>query len=42
MNVCDELFFEAAAGTAYKTYGDTCAGRQPEGTGQLCRVTFPG
>jgi hypothetical protein len=42
MNVCDELFFAAEADTAYRTYGDTCAGRQPEGTGQLCTVTFPG
>jgi hypothetical protein len=41
MTSCDDLFFEADVDTSYETYGDTCAGRQPEGTGELCTVTFP-
>ncbi len=42
MAVCDELYFAAETGSLYERYADTCAGRQPEGTGQLCTVTFPG
>jgi hypothetical protein len=37
MDACDQLYAEAAAGSDYEIYGDTCAGRQPENTGQYCR-----
>jgi hypothetical protein len=42
MTACDDLYFATESGTPYRGYADSCAGRQPEGTGQLCRVTFPG
>ena len=42
MQACDDLFFQAPAGSPYEGYADSCAGRQPEGTGELCTVTFPG
>ena len=41
MAACDDLFFAADADSAYERYADTCAGRQPEGTGELCTATFP-
>ncbi|WP_448642595.1 hypothetical protein [Geodermatophilus sp. URMC 63] len=41
MAACDDLYFAADVDSAYESYADTCAGRQPEGTGQLCTVTFP-
>jgi hypothetical protein len=41
MQSCDDLFLESDVGSAYETYGDTCAGRQPAGTEQYCTVTFP-
>jgi hypothetical protein len=41
MQSCDDLFLQADVDSAYETYGDTCAGRQPAHTGQYCRVTFP-
>ena len=41
MAACDDLYLAADIGTAYSTYGDTCAGRQPEFTGELCASTFP-
>lgn len=41
MQSCDDLFLESDVGSAYETYGDTCAGRQPAGTDQYCTVTFP-
>jgi hypothetical protein len=40
MDACDRLYGQAADGSPYKIYGDTCAGRQPEGTGQLCVDVF--
>jgi hypothetical protein len=42
MQACDDLYFASEEGTPYRGYADSCAGRQPEGTGILCRVTFPG
>jgi hypothetical protein len=43
MQSCDDLY-EAArqdpANQAYIAYGDTCAGRQPAGTGVLCARVF--
>jgi hypothetical protein len=41
MVACDDLYAEAEFGSAYETYGDTCAGRQPAGTGAFCTETFP-
>ncbi len=40
MSECDNLFLQAVFGSDYQTYGDTCAGRQPAGTGQLCTDVF--
>jgi hypothetical protein len=42
MESCDLLFGASEEGTVYKAYGDTCAGRQPEGTQLLCTTAFPG
>ncbi len=45
MQSCDDLYDESVDDDsleAYKVYGDTCAGRQPEGTNRYCRDTFPG
>jgi hypothetical protein len=41
MESCDELYTEAELGSEYERYGDTCAGRQPEGTEQYCTASFP-
>ena len=41
MQACDDLYLEADAGSDYERYGDTCAGRQDEGTRRLCTVAFP-
>lgn len=43
MQACDDLYYAARrdpANEAYISYGDTCAGRQAEGTGVLCAVAF--
>ena len=42
MDACDALYASSEAGSVYRAYGDTCAGRQPEGTQLLCTVVFPG
>jgi hypothetical protein len=42
MRACDDLYFASESGSTYRGYADSCAGRQPQGTGQLCRLTFPG
>lgn len=42
MQSCDALYIISDSGTPYSRYADTCAGRQPEGTDQLCEVSFPG
>jgi hypothetical protein len=42
MAACDELYFGSPAGSPYEAYGDSCAGRQPEGTGTKCVTAFPG
>lgn len=39
---CDELYRSSEPDTAYRTFGDTCAGRQPEGTGVWCVDAFGG
>jgi len=41
MQACDDLFSESPLDSEYETYGDTCAGRQPENSG-YCTVAFPG
>jgi hypothetical protein len=41
MQACDDLYNRAEDDSAYRRYGDTCAGRQPAGTRQFCVVTFP-
>lgn len=41
MQACDDLFLQSDIGTPYHTYGDTCAGRQPQGTYTYCHVAFP-
>ncbi len=37
---CDDLYAQAAAGSGYEAYGDTCAGLQELGTGQFCAEVF--
>ena len=37
---CDDLYRGADPGTPYRTYGDTCAGRQDEGSGTWCVDAF--
>jgi len=37
MDACDELYDSSESASDYQVYGDTCAGRQPEDTGQYCR-----
>ena len=34
---CDDLYRDADPGTPYRNYGDTCAGRQDDGLGDLVR-----
>ncbi len=41
MDACDELFDFAPIGSDYRSYGDTCAGRQEPGTFNYCHVIFP-
>jgi hypothetical protein len=41
MQACDDLYNRAEDDSAYRSYGDTCAGRQPAGTRQFCTVAFP-
>ncbi len=36
LQACDDLYFESDFGTEYETFGDTCGGRQEEGTGDYC------
>ena len=38
---CDVLFTASEDGSPYKNYADTCAGRQPAGTGTFCTIAFP-
>ena len=40
MTACDELFDSSPAGSLYEQYGDSCAGRQPLGTGTYCADAF--
>ena len=40
MQACDDLYVQSPDGSAYQTYGDTCAGRQPAGTGRYCTTVF--
>jgi hypothetical protein len=42
MQACDDLYRDSPLGSAYETYGDTCAGRQPSGSGQYCVDVFGG
>jgi len=36
MQACDDLYMDSDFGTEYETFGDTCGGRQAEGTGDYC------
>ena len=40
MQACDDLYDQSPAGSAYETYGDTCAGRQPAATNRFCTTVF--
>ena len=42
MASCDTLYDTSDAGSAYESYGDTCAGRQESGTGVYCVDAFAG
>ena len=39
---CDDLYFEAAVGSAYQFFGDTCGGLQAAETGRSCEDVFGG
>lgn len=41
MDSCDLLYLAADKGSPYEKYGDTCAGRRPEGQDPLCSESFP-
>ncbi|MFV0308204.1 MAG: hypothetical protein ACK5OX_10730 [Desertimonas sp.] len=41
MRSCDDLYRSLDAASPYLAFADTCAGRQPEGTGTLCVNAFP-
>ena len=43
MKSCDDLFRETSndVDAGYNRFADTCAGRQPEGTGRWCESSFP-
>ena len=41
MQTCDDLYRQSEPSTEFRTVGDTCAGRQPENTGELCVNAFP-
>ena len=41
MQACDDLYNVAEDDSDYRRYGDTCAGRQPEGTQRFCATAFP-
>jgi hypothetical protein len=40
MEACDTLYNQSPLGSAYETYGDTCAGRRPAGTLPYCTEVF--
>jgi hypothetical protein len=40
MQACDDLYAQSPTSSAYETFGDTCAGRQPAGTGRFCSDVF--
>ena len=42
MGACDDLWRQSELDTAYKNYGDTCAGRQPPNTTIWCVDAFSG
>ena len=42
LQACDDLWRDSDEGTSYHDYGDTCAGRQPLGTGTWCVDAFAG
>jgi hypothetical protein len=42
MQSCDDLYARAPADSEYESYGDTCAGRQPEDTRRYCTDVFGG
>jgi hypothetical protein len=42
LEACDNLWRDSAEGSAYRNFGDTCAGRQPPNTGTWCVDAFLG
>jgi hypothetical protein len=40
MQACDDLYDESPLGSAYEAFADTCAGRQPAGSGRYCSDVF--
>ena len=42
MQTCDDLYRQSEPTSEFRTVGDTCAGRQPENTGELCCQRLPG
>jgi hypothetical protein len=40
MAACDDLWRESDAGSDYRDFGDTCAGRQPSNSGSWCEDAF--
>jgi hypothetical protein len=40
MAACDELWRESEVGSAYRNFGDTCAGRQQPNTQRWCEDAF--
>ena len=40
MQACDNLYNQSPLGSAYETFGDTCAGRRPAGTLPYCTEVF--
>jgi hypothetical protein len=42
MHSCDVLYVLGAPRSRYGTYGDSCAGRQPQETDIYCTTQFPG
>ena len=42
LEACDNLWRDSDDGSAYRNFGDTCAGRQPPNTGIWCADAFAG
>lgn len=42
MGACDALYRRSPPGSDYRSYADSCAGRQDVGSGNWCEQSFPG